>query len=70
MRPRDFYQACKRHNWGWAASLDRAVVAQGSSREHELQRLAAESPVLGDIYARAQAEHWATVRDRARREGK
>ena len=58
MRHRDFHRACLEFDWGWRASVDPQVCAEGAQREHELRTIAAETKALKEILAKAEAQYW------------
>lgn len=58
MKHQEFHRACLEFDWGWRASEDPQVCAEGSQREHELRTIAAETKALRKILAKAEAQYW------------
>ena len=58
MRHRDFYMACRQHDWGWRGAEDIKTRLEGASREHQLRRVAGESEGLRKILAKSEAHFW------------
>lgn len=58
MRHRDFYMACRQHDWGWRGAEDIKVRLEAASREHQLRRVAEESKGLRKILVKAEAHFW------------
>jgi hypothetical protein len=52
MLPREFWRACKQHDWNWEDSDDETVFQRGWLREHELERISEETQPLRDIWNR------------------
>jgi hypothetical protein len=59
MLPRDFWRACKQHDWAWESSDDQATIQRGRLREYELKRISEETHALRDIWERFNHKRYA-----------
>lgn len=57
MLPKEYWQACKLHDWDWRDAKDDSVVAKGYANEAKLKALAFESPALNEIWVRFRWKH-------------
>lgn len=55
MTPREYWTACRLHDWFYMMSEASTPYWDGLHREQELQRIAATDPVLADIFDAWQA---------------